>query len=307
MKQGFSLVELSIVLVKRIRHSVARVFAKAKTVNPESCREKIPAFAGMTTKSGFSLVELSIVLVILGLLTGGILTGQNLIRAAELRSVVTEFQGFQTAVHSFRDKYFAYPGDMANATDFWDYPASTPANCPATAGTGTETCNGNGDGEILRTTFNADEYNEEFLFWQHLANAGLIEGNYTGIAGASSDTHAVLRQNIPVSKLSNAGWSVWDWNAPGGNAVLYSPFDYNRGFLFGAANAAGHPSGPVLTSEEAWNIDTKVDDGRPGYGKVMAWYWDNLCADATASDDFDSDYRLNDETRQCAILFVNAF
>ena len=70
-------------------------------------------------KKAFSLVELSIVLVILGLLVGGILTGQSLIRAAELRSVTTEFSQYQTAVMTFRDKYFAIPGDMKNARDFW--------------------------------------------------------------------------------------------------------------------------------------------------------------------------------------------
>jgi len=70
-------------------------------------------------KTAFSLVELSIVLVILGLLTGGVLTGQNLIRAAELRAVTTEFNAYQTAANTFKDKYFAIPGDMTNATDFW--------------------------------------------------------------------------------------------------------------------------------------------------------------------------------------------
>lgn len=64
---------------------------------------------------GFSLVELSIVLVILGLLTGGILAGQSLIRAAELRSVTTEYGRWVTAMHSFRDKYMAIPGDMRDA------------------------------------------------------------------------------------------------------------------------------------------------------------------------------------------------
>ena len=54
---------------------------------------------------GFSLVELSIVLVILGLLTGGILTGQTLIRAAELRSVTTEFQRFQAATNAAQRHY----------------------------------------------------------------------------------------------------------------------------------------------------------------------------------------------------------
>ncbi|PZP83692.1 MAG: type II secretion system protein, partial [Azospirillum brasilense] len=56
---------------------------------------------------GFSLVELSIVLVILGLLTGGILGGQSLIRAAELRTISTDANRYITAAQTFRDKYFA--------------------------------------------------------------------------------------------------------------------------------------------------------------------------------------------------------
>lgn len=63
--------------------------------------------SSLSRKRGFSLVELSIVLVILGLLTGGILAGQSLIRAAELRAVSTEYSRYATAVQSFRDKYFA--------------------------------------------------------------------------------------------------------------------------------------------------------------------------------------------------------
>lgn len=100
---------------------------------------------------GFSLVELSIVLVILGLLTGGILAGQSLIRAAELRSVITTTDRYQAAVYSFRDKYFALPGDMRNATSFWGDQATGPSAC-ADAGItdGTPgTCNGNGDGLII--------------------------------------------------------------------------------------------------------------------------------------------------------------
>jgi hypothetical protein len=68
---------------------------------------------------GFSLVALSVVWVNLGLLTGGILTAQSLIRAAELRSITTDYNRFITASQTFRDKYFALPGDMRNATRFW--------------------------------------------------------------------------------------------------------------------------------------------------------------------------------------------
>lgn len=71
-----------------------------------------------TMRNAFSLVELSIVLVILGLLTGGILAGQSLIRAAELRAVSTEYNRHFTAIQSFRNRYMALPGDMNNATRF---------------------------------------------------------------------------------------------------------------------------------------------------------------------------------------------
>ena len=76
----------------------------------------------------FSLVELSIVLVILGLLTGGILAGQSLIRAAELRSVTNEFQRYIVATQSFRDKYFAAPGDITDAHRFWTSAGGNGAN-----------------------------------------------------------------------------------------------------------------------------------------------------------------------------------
>ena len=69
--------------------------------------------------SGFTLVELSIVLVILGLLVGGVLTGQSLIHAAELRAVTTEHDKFVTAINTFRDKYMALPRRMSNAVRYW--------------------------------------------------------------------------------------------------------------------------------------------------------------------------------------------
>jgi prepilin-type N-terminal cleavage/methylation domain-containing protein len=129
--------------------------------------------------SGFTLVELSIVLLIIGLLASGILVGQDMIRAAELRSITTEKDQIQTAVMLFKNKYLGLPGDLSNATAFWGtMPTGT---CPnASGGNGTQTCNGNGDGNII---INAVlNYNSEsVLIWQHLSNAGLIEGKYTGI------------------------------------------------------------------------------------------------------------------------------
>lgn len=248
---------------------------------------------------GFSLVELSIVLVILGLLTGGILAGQNLIRAAELRAVTTEYDRYVAATHTFRDKYFAIPGDMNNAEAFWDAPAS----CPGTAGTGTQTCDGNGDGNVGLAAA-VSQYGEVYTFWQHLANAGLIEGSYTGITGAGGVAESLV-ENSPRSKFSQGLWFASTANGVAGNASVLAG-NYG-GYLFvGTPLAANAPIDPLFTPEEAWNIDTKMDDGRPGQGNVWAYWWDT-CSDATSQTDYSGEYLLTLTSKECALYFRNAF
>ena len=60
---------------------------------------------------GFTLIELSIVLVIIGLIVGGVLVGQDLIKAAEIRATVSQVEGYNSAVNTFRLKYNGLPGD----------------------------------------------------------------------------------------------------------------------------------------------------------------------------------------------------
>lgn len=253
---------------------------------------------------GFSLVELSIVLVILGLLTGGILAGQSLIRAAELRSVNTEFSRYLAATQTFRDKYFAIPGDMANATKFW---GDDNAACPdplVTNGT-PGTCNSNGDSDLnLATAANATS--EIFQFWKQLALAGLIEGSYSGLSGGAGMYNPVPGTNVPPSRLSNAAWYVSTNRNYPGDTDTYK-YDLRSYFLLQGTSSAT----PVLSPEEAWNIDTKLDDGKPASGKVVAKYWNNLCAAAddgsSANNDLVASYRLSDRTTRCALFFTNAF
>jgi prepilin-type N-terminal cleavage/methylation domain-containing protein len=126
---------------------------------------------------GFSLVELSIVLVIIGLLVGSILTGRELIHASELRAVSSQYSQMWVAVNAFKDKYMGLPGDITNATKIW---GSEAAPCATTPSSGKLTCDGDGDGLINRYNTGGTSQ-EDFRFWQQLANAGFISGQYTGV------------------------------------------------------------------------------------------------------------------------------
>lgn len=222
---------------------------------------------GNRAQGGFSLVELSIVLVILGLLVGGILAGQSLIRASELRSVSTEYQRYVSAIAAFRDKYFMLPGDITNATSFW-----TAGTCPGTSAspaTGPATCNGDGNGQIQRTPTGGAS-NEVYRFWQHLANAGLVEGTFSGVANSTTynDPESRVGWNVPASKWSKAGWTPLFVGAQDITNTVWFEGAYGHIFYFGASNAGDYTGEPVLKPEEAWNVDTKLDDGKPGTGVV---------------------------------------
>lgn len=246
-------------------------------------------------RHAFSLVELSIVLVILGLLAGGVLAGKSLIRASEMRTVGTEYQRWQTATSAFRDKYFTLPGDLANATSFWGM-----ATCPGTyttPGSGTATCNGNGDSIINNAEF--------YRSWQHLANAGLIEGTYTGVPSDAASLASLPGTNVPVSKLGQAGWSIYTIGTTSVSNAAYFEGSYAATLFFGTAVANWITQGNALKAEEAWNIDTKMDDARPGTGKIRAWEGSN-CHDAGQSSTValaqTANYALTGTALTCALL-----
>lgn len=232
----------------------------------------------------FSLVELSIVLVILGLLVGGIVAGQSLIRAAELRKTMAEIERIKTGTHAFRDKYLGLPGDISNATSFWgaaDGGTGTTLACNTATPNGTATCNGNGDGYIGTTTTNTGP--ESYRFWQQLVNAGLLDGDYTGIPTAPAYNwyyHDDIGKNIPRSSLNNrAGYSVsyW-WSKQVGmspqNVIALAPCCWSDG-----TNRA-NIEGSAVTPVDTWKLDTKWDDGLPGYGnfRIYAGYGGQLSA-----------------------------
>src|ERR1035437_6988898 len=66
-------------------------------------------------QSGFTLIEIAIVLVIIGLLLGGVLKGQELINSARVKNLATDFRNLPVLIYGYQDKYKALPGDDINA------------------------------------------------------------------------------------------------------------------------------------------------------------------------------------------------
>lgn len=234
-------------------------------------------------KHGFSLVELSIVLVILGLLTGGILAGQSLIKAAELRKLSTQLNSMRTAMFTFRDKYFALPGDMTNAFSFW----GTTAACTNTSVLAApyDGCNGNGDGIIHDNTTTLG--GEDLRAVQFMALAGLIEGSYTGLPASSGNVRQV-GVNIIRGPYKNAALWINDLST-----VQFSTYSGNN--IYVGLEGATTPSAGVLNPEELWNIDTKMDDGKASTGVITTM-------DASASCYAGSDYALSASTAACQLV-----
>src|SRR3954470_7930698 len=141
-------------------------------------------------QAGFTLVEIAIVLVIIGLLLGGILKGQEMITQAKIKNLINDFNGLSAAMYSYQDRYRALPGDELNANTVGRWGAAA--------------FGGDGNGTFIRgTTAAATEvYNgaaqapaattaESNLFWMHLRLAGFVPGATSGIASTQQPNNAV--------------------------------------------------------------------------------------------------------------------
>ena len=131
-------------------------------------------------QSGFTLVEIAIVLVIIGLLLGGILKGQELINSAKAKSYASDFRVIQTSLYGFQDRFKAIPGDYASA-------ATNISNGGVTATTATTPAGTIGNGQINGTWDTTTNTDESCLAWQHLRLAGFLAGSTTVDCSAGSN------------------------------------------------------------------------------------------------------------------------
>ena len=179
----------------------------------------------MRKQTGFTLIEIAIVLVIIGLLLGGVLKGQELITSARVRNLISQQDGVKAAYFGFLDRFRAVPGDYAQAIT-------------NIAGA---TVNGSGNGQITANTV-AGATNDEFIaVWEHLSRAGFINGSYT--YAASPETSA----SVPTNPYVRFIRVIYD-NIYGDNT---------------GASRHNIKTGNQIPSDIMAEIDRKVDDGNP--------------------------------------------
>lgn len=188
---------------------------------------------GFRRQQGFTLVEMAIVLVIIGLLLGGILKGQELITSARVRNIADQNSGIQAAYYGFIDRYRQVPGDWGQANAVQSIPGVL---------TG-----GNANGRLDASGGN--DWVEALALWEHLSKSGFIQGNYIG---GNAQPNADDTDRAPR-------------NAFNGFVMLYRSSDYY--------DTAATPTeqlnlvlGNGVPVDVMAELDRKIDDGLPRTG-----------------------------------------
>jgi prepilin-type N-terminal cleavage/methylation domain-containing protein len=192
-------------------------------------------------QSGFTLVEIAIVLVIIGLLLGGVLKGQELINSAKIKNLVNDMNGISTAVYGYQDRFKALPGDDPTAATRWTGTTSGDGNTVLATGT------------TLHSFNSATATNESRLFWQHLRLAGFVGGD-----------------TVSTSQPLNAVGGIMGVQSGAGNQTVAT--DGTQG-LAGLVVCQTNILGRIAES-----LDNQLDDGKPNGGGVRSWTQTGLVA-----------------------------
>ncbi len=273
---------------------------------------------------GFTLVELAIVLVIIGLLIGGILKGQQLMQNSRITATVAQIKAIEAATTSFYDVYGEKPGDLQN-------PDTRIKECTTCAGL---TAAGNGKvgpknwdllfqsepyGNTADSAWDDVDKAETVLFWYELQQAGLLSAvTAEGVDDSVTETDITFGGTLPSAK---AGGGFWVGNLSGANVTEANfgktePFGIRGTALRWVAvpNAGVTGTGGVLATpmatglqplvpSQAANVDRKLDDGLPNSGNVEAYGTVEVSADGVGCISTTSDvYLENVNSKDCGLI-----
>ena len=210
----------------------------------------------MNKQTGFTLIELAIVLVIIGLLLGGVLRGQELINSAKVKNMANDFRSIPVYIYGYQDKFKALPGDDKAAET---HVGAAPAN------------NGDGNGALAGAWFNNKaSTSEAYRFWQHVRLANLAPG---ATDDANADWRPANADGGPIGIMAGTNVAAASAMKDGAdNAIKGSYVICSQGIL-----------GKYVTQ-----LDVSLDDGNSATGSMLAAKTNApalaLAADATAID-----------------------
>ena len=187
-------------------------------------------------QTGFTLVEIAIVLVIIGLLLGGVLKGQELINNAKVKNLANDFRSISSFVYAYQDRFRALPGD--------DLAANTHVNGGVVAAGPAGSVRGNA--RIEGAWNSATATDESFLFWQHVRLANLATGP------TNTDVADFLPRNSEGGRLGVTSNAILTNAAPVGGAYAASFYVCSDG----------------IQGRFARQLDITLDDGNTRTGAL---------------------------------------
>ncbi len=224
-------------------------------------------------------------LVVIGLLVGGVLQGQELIKQAYIREEVKAIGQLKLAFNQFQVKYNGLPGDIRSPERFFP-----DCNKEFSGGTVNDKDYGNGDGYIRSYLKDGVGYTEFSCVWMQLHNSGL----YEPIAPKAAGVHGSYPERDIDFSVDSFAYALWPYGTiPTSIEVFSEYFSMNYVRVVGSF-------GPTDMSE----LDRKMDDGRPQSGSIRSIGGD--CFDNAYDNKYPtsaSEY-LTAETGECIKLFM---
>ncbi|MFI4984045.1 MAG: type II secretion system protein [Rickettsiales bacterium] len=215
--------------------------------------------AAKRTQRGFSLIELAISVTIIGVIISFIVTVKGVMDDSKLKGIIADITYYQTSFTNFRNTYKSFPGDMANATDYWSTTCATVISC-----------NGNGNG-VIEYIYASSNSSELERAWKHLELGHVIKNGFAITTQNRSGLE--LAVSAPASAFPNTGYTIVGGTNIGGitGSFITSPFTSNINAIYVGAssgNIARSFDMGGLTASQAFYLDTKFDDGTINSGNA---------------------------------------
>lgn len=206
-------------------------------------------------QKGFTLIEIAIVLVIIGLLLGGVLKGQELIESGKIKRAITDYNGTSASFYAYLDRYGFMPGDDRTAAARW----------AGVFGNGGNAQNGGGDG-TLAGEYEAGGNTDTTRFWQHLRAAGFITGSMQSPALAREQPINRYGGIIGVENIGAGlgGNIICQTNIPAKGAIAIDT-QMDDGTGNAGSMRAIQGSGNVDAGDASTVGATIIDDGSTAY------------------------------------------